>query len=273
MTGPLRRRIPAHPSFRPPHAAGIGPAEDVPQAGPFACDGWLPTGTMTTIRTIPVHAIVDATYPRPPPTPQSEVAKAAGRAIDGAQSRFGHEFRQGRRPTLTAMRAEIERLFDEALEEGAVEIPAPERDRMLLRFGEVLQAFRKSEIFGLPRPKSRVILIDGRVGVYAQPDYWDGVGRFFEMKSYLAIPPPPDVALQLRLFQLAFPRFEAHLVCIDRHQTPVKTTSLVLPPPTEAESRSALRTAFEIGSQAGQPKVLEYMEGPFVRYDLPIGPA
>jgi hypothetical protein len=136
----------------------------------------------------------------------------------------------------------------------------------------VLQAYRLSEIFGLARPRTRVIVIGGTVGVYAQPDYWDGRGRFFEMKSYRAIPPPPDVALQLRLFQLAFPQFEAVLVCIDRHARPVETTSAVIPPLTREETASALRLAFDVGWEFGHEKVLEYMEGPFTHYPLPAAP-
>jgi len=197
---------------------------------------------------------------------------AAGKAIDGALTQFGHEFRQRRRPTATAMRALGERLFDEALEEAAVEIPAPDREKILAQFRGVLQAYRQSEIFGLARPRTRVIVIGGKVGVYAQPDYWDGRGRFFEMKSYRAIPPPPDVALQLRLFQLAFPQFEAVLVCIDRHARPVETTAAVIPPLAREETASALRLAFDLGWEFGQEKVLEYMEGPFTHYPLPAAP-
>jgi len=159
--------------------------------------------------------------------------------------------------------------LDEGLAEAAVAVNAPEREKLLVQFRGVLQAFRQSEIFGLARPRTRVIRIGGRVGVYAQPDYWDGRARFFEMKSYPAIPPRPDIALQLRMFQLAFPKFEAVLLCINRHATPVETTSAVIPPPTAEESASALRLAFDLGLEFGVDKVAEYMEGPFVDYAVP----
>jgi hypothetical protein len=224
---------------------------------------------MTTIRTIPVHEIVERTYPRPAPTDQDEFAKAAGRAIDGALSQFGHEFREKRRPSATAMRTLGESLFDEAIEEAGVDVPAPEREKILTQLRGMLQAYRQSEIFGLARPKTRVIMIAGQVGVYAQPDYWDGRGRFFEMKSFKAIPPPPDVALQLRLFQLAYPRFEAVLICINRHVSPVETVSTVIAPLTQEDIASTLRLAFDVGQKFGEEKVLEYMEGPFTHYALP----
>ena len=224
---------------------------------------------MTTIRTIPVHEIVERTYPRPPPREEDHVAMAVGRAIDGTLAQFGHEVRTGRRPTATAMRARAGELLDEALEEAAVPLDDEARRKILTQVEEVLQAYRRSPIFGLARPKTRVVVIGGEVAVYAQPDYWDGRSRFFEMKSYRAIPPPPDVLLQIRLFQLAYPKFEAVLVCIDRHARPVTTSAAALAPPSPEESAVVLRTAYDLGRQHGQEKVFEYMEGPFVHYPVP----
>ncbi len=222
---------------------------------------------MTTIRTIPAYEVVQRTYPRPP-REEDEVGKAVGRAIDGTLSHFSHEYRQGRRPTGTAMRSFGEALLDEELASAALALSAPGRAALLEQVHGSVQAFRKSPAFGLSRPKSRVILIDDRVGVYAQPDYWDGRGRFYEMKSYRAIPPPPDVQLQLRLFQLAFPRFESVLLCLDRRARPVEMSTLTVPPPTPEEALATLRTAFALGEEHGEPKVLEYVEGPFVPYRL-----
>ena len=194
---------------------------------------------------------------------------AIGKAIDGALSQLGHQIRQGRRPTQAAISSLAASLLDEALDEAAVVLPAPEKDATLRRVQEVVKAYRQSEIAGLPRPRTRVFVVEGRVGVYAQPDYWDGRGRFFEMKSYRAIPPPPDVALQIRLFQLAYPRFEAVLVCLDRHTSPVQASTAIIPSPTPEEATATLRLAYQLGTEFGQEKVLEYVEGPFVHYHLP----
>ncbi|MGP8077127.1 MAG: hypothetical protein ACLQD8_04760 [Thermoplasmata archaeon] len=220
---------------------------------------------MTTIRTIPVHQIVQQLFPRLP-REGDEVAKAIGRAIDGALSQVGHQFRQGRRPTSAAMQSLAASLLDGEIESAGEKLSAEAREKVLTEVRGVLQAYRASEIFGLPRPKTRVILIDGEVGVYAQPDYWDGARRVFEMKSYLAIPPPPDVALQLRLFQLAFPGLDLVLICIDRHSVPVSTRTWPVPPPTSEEAAAALAEAFRLGQELGEAKVLEYIEGPFVPY-------
>ncbi len=226
-----------------------------------------------TIRTLAVHDIVQRVHPRPPPGEQEEVALAIGRAIDAALSRYGHEVRLGRRPTVSAMRILAAELLDQELGEGGVELEGSAREKTLDQVRGVLEAYRRSEIFGLARPKTRVITIDGRVGIYAQPDYWDGSARFFEMKSYLAIPPPPEVELQVRLFQLAFPQLEAVLVCLNRHATPVEHRSTTVPPLSDDQRSSVLRLARDLALQFGQEKVLQYVEGPFVHYTLPAEPA
>ncbi|MFY9716939.1 MAG: hypothetical protein WAK40_03265 [Thermoplasmata archaeon] len=223
---------------------------------------------MSTLRTLPAYEIVRRTYPRPPRDGE-EIAKAIGRAIDGALSQIGHQARVGRRPTVSAMRASAEMLLDEEIEVAGEALTPELRSKTIAEIQGVLQAYRSSPIFGLPRPKSRLIVIGNEVGIYAQPDYWDGAHRFFEMKSYLAIPPPPDVALQLKLFQLAFPGLESILICLDRHAVPVTSHLLTVPPPTTDETAATLRRAYDLGREHGEPKVLEYLEGPFVPYPIP----
>ncbi len=224
---------------------------------------------MTEILTIPAHDVVARVHPRPPPTEADEVAMAVGRVIDEVLAEFGHRIRSGHRWSATAIRAAATDGLDRALEEASGEVPALDRQRQAERIVEVVQAYRTSPLFGLARPKTRMILIGDRVGVYAQPDFWDGRSRIFELKSYRAIPPPPDVALQLRLFQLAYPGFEAHLVCLDRHASPVAVSSAVVPPPTDEDARATLRTAYDLGRQFGVPKVYEYLDTPIVRVPLP----
>jgi hypothetical protein len=224
---------------------------------------------LTRIRTVPAHEIVRRTFPRPPPEERDQVAMAVGKAIDGVLSDLGHQLGQGRRPTQAATGRLAVALLDDALAENAVRLEPVDRAATLAEIEEVVRAYRRSEIAGLARPRTRVFLVGEAVGVYAQPDYWDRRRRFFEMKSYRAIPPPPDVALQLDLFQLAYPGFEAVLVCLDRHRRPVEVTSAVLPALTPARSAAALRLAYDVGSAFGEEKVLEYVEGPVVRYALP----
>jgi hypothetical protein len=221
---------------------------------------------MTTIRTLAAHDVVQTAFPRPPPEEKDEVAMATGSAIDGTVARLGYEAREGRKISATALRTLAGTLFDDRLAEAAVTIPDADRTARLEEVWAVVQAARRSPIYGLGRPRSRLVLIDEQVGVYAQPDFWDGRSKFYEMKSYRAVPPPPDIALQLKLFQLAFTGFAAVLICFDRHATPVETVSATLPPLTKEERAETLRLAWDAGLELGQEKVLEYLDAPTVRY-------
>lgn len=223
---------------------------------------------MTTIRTVAAHEVVRAAYPRPV-TEADEVGMAIGKAIDATLSRYSHDFAQGRRPTRTGMLQMATEIFDEELKDADLQIPAPDRNRHLGAVSEVLQAFRRSELMGLARPRSRLILINQQVGVYAQPDYWDGRERFYEMKSYHASPTPPDVALQVRLFQCAFPGFRAFLAWFDRHAAPVTTSIEEVPPVDPAVRAEVLGLAYRTGIEKGVEKVLEYIDSPLVAYSIP----
>jgi len=220
---------------------------------------------MTTVKTIATHEVVSTAYPRPV-TERDEIGMAVGKAIDEALSHFSHEFGQSRRPTLTAMNRWAAEILDRELADADVQLTPEDRERELVGVAGVLRAFRQSEVMGMSRPKSRMILINGQVGVYAQPDYWDGRDRFFEMKSYLAFPMPPDVRLQLQLFQCAFPGFRAFLACFDRHATPVTSTIELIPPLEPATLEEILKLAYRTGLEKGTPKVLEYVDNPAVRY-------
>jgi hypothetical protein len=222
---------------------------------------------MTEVRTLTTHEIVRLTYPRPV-SEKDELGMAVGKAIDVALSRYSHEFSQGRRPAASAMYKFAISTLDEELNDIDLVLDVGQRQTALNQLSGVLRAFRSSEIFGLPRPRTRMILINDRVGVYAQPDYWDGRGRFYEMKSYRAIPPPPDVDLQLRIFQLAFAGFEARLICFNRHSTPVEVVSDQVPPITTHQTEQILGTAYWLGLESGTDKVLEYIDTPAVRYSL-----
>jgi hypothetical protein len=222
---------------------------------------------MTTVRTIATHDVVSNIYPRPV-TEKDEIGMAAGKAIDEALSRFSYEFSQSRRPTFTAMGRWATELLDSELADADVQLSAGQRDQQLAEIFGVLRAFRNSELMGLTRPRSRMILINEEIGVYAQPDYWDGKDRFYEMKSYQASPVPADVRLQIQLFQCAFPGFRAFLACFDRHATPVTTSIEPVAPLEPATVDEVLKLAFRIGVEKGTPKVLEYVDNPAVRYSI-----
>jgi hypothetical protein len=223
---------------------------------------------MTTIRTVAAHEVVRAAHPRPV-TEADEIGMAVGKAIDATLSRYSYDFAQARRPTRTAMSRMAEEILDEELGDADLQLAPGDRERHLGAISDVLQAFRRSEVMGLSRPRSRMILINGRVGVYAQPDYWDGRERFYEMKSYHASPTPPDVVLQLQLFQLAFPNFRAFLAWFDRHASPVTTTIEEVPSLDADVAQKVLGLAYRTALESGVEKVLEYVDSPLIPYAVP----
>ncbi len=223
---------------------------------------------MTLVKTVAAHEIVQSVYPHPV-SERDEVGMAVGKAIDGAVARYSHEFLEGRRPTATAMRRYASEVLDEELTDSDVRLASEDRTVQLDRIAGVVQAFRRSELMGLRRPRSRLVLIDERAGYYAQPDFWNGRDRFYEMKSYGVPPVPPAVTLQLGLFQLAFPGFDAVLAAFDRHASPVRTSFTPIAPLSSPERERLLRVALRTALEVGHDKVLEYIDSPVVRYRLP----
>jgi hypothetical protein len=223
---------------------------------------------MTVIRTLATHEVVRAAYPRPV-TEADELGMAVGKAIDETLAQFSHEFGQSRHPTATAMNRMAAEVLDRELADADLPLTPEVRSQQLGAISGVIQAFRRSEVMGLSRPRSRLIVINEEVGVYAQPDYWDGRSRFYEMKSYRADPLPPDVRLQLQLFQCAFPGFQGFLACFDRHASPVTASIEPIAPLEPTTQEEVLRLAYRTGREKGTPKVREYMDAPAVRYELP----
>ncbi len=223
---------------------------------------------MTTVRTVAAHQIVADRFPKPP-REEDALAIASGAAVDHAVSQFAYGTRLGRRPSLEGTANEGMRRFDEVLAENPGAADEAGRAEVRRQVEGTLRAYRKSPLVGLPRPPSRIVLIGTRFGYYAQPDFWDGRSRFFEMKSYAAAPTKPDLKLQLSLFQLAFPGLEAILVCFDRRSDPVPMTLASLPSPSPEDERALLGLASEVIGRLGEEKVLEYVRAPAVHYSMP----
>lgn len=193
---------------------------------------------------------------------------AVGRAIDTSLAQFSHRYGAGMRPTATAIRRLAEEVLVEELRDADVAVAESERIAHLDRVAEVIRAFRASELFGLPRPRSRLVLINDDAGYYAQPDFWDARRRIYEMKSYRADPAAPEIALQLDLFQLAFPRFETLLARFDRHAPPVRGDLVPIPVPSRARGEEVLRVAYRCARERGQEKVLGFVDTTVVRYRI-----
>lgn len=221
---------------------------------------------MTMVRTLATHEVVRHLYPREPATEVEEIARATGKAVDHALSQWSHLHRQNLRPTAASISRAARETLEEELRDADVVPTAEQRELALRQITGVLQAFRKSPLFGLSRPRSHLLLIDGDVGVYAQPDFWDPSRCFYEMKTFRAVPPSAEVALQVNLFQLAFPGLVSYLACFDRYRDPVETTIAEVPPLSRERVKELLAQARRIGQEIGQEKVLEYIDLQKVAY-------
>ncbi len=223
-----------------------------------------------TIRVLAAHQVVSDAFPREE-REEDLWGRAAGLAVDSAMSDFAHGVRQGRRPSVARTVEVAMARFDDAVAEAGAEPDATRRAAALEQAEAVLRAYRNSPIVGLPRPRSRLVVVGGEVGMYAQPDFWDGRSRFFEVKSYRATPDRPELALQLRLFQLAFPGFEATLVAFDRFARPVAVLTSSVPPLREDDREPALRRVLDCGRRLGEPKVAHYLTADRIDYPAPAG--
>lgn len=223
-----------------------------------------------TIRTLATHEVVRSLFPRPV-TEIDARAMIAGKVIDTTLARCSHEARIGRRPTATALLASASELYEEEVEVAGLDPDPVDRQRTLDQVQAVLKAFRASPLFGLARPRTRWVLVNGEVGLYAQPDYWDGRSTIYEMKSYRPVPVPPDVACQLRCFQLAYPGFSTVLVGLERRKFPVETSIVPVEPSNEPERGEILRAILRIGRVSGLPKVAAYLGPPAASYQVPEG--
>jgi hypothetical protein len=237
----------------------------ITMAGPLPTPWVTRVRPSTLIRTVASHDVVRLTFPRPV-TERDRIGMAAGKSIDTAVTELSHQYRQGRRPTLASADRLARETFDDEVAAAMLELTPEDRQLQIRQIGGAVRAFRASPLFGLSRPKSRLIVIDERVGIYAQPDYWDGRDRFYEMKSYHSDPVHPDVLLQLQLFQLAFPKFQAVLVEIDRHADPTRAELRPIPPVTDLERDRVLRLARDVALAEGEERVLEFVDNPVVRY-------
>ena len=203
-------------------------------------------------------------YPREP-TERDELGMAVGKAIDEALSRFSHQSAAGGRVGVAQVVRGAQETLGRELEDAHLTLPSGEEERLLATLRELVRLFRQSELFGLRRPRTRLLLIDGVAGVYAQPDFWNGRDRIYELKSYRASPPRPDVQLQLDLFQLAFPGFDELLVSLDRHAVPPTLELVRVPPLGSVRAGELLRTARDLALRDGQEKVVDYIDCPIVR--------
>jgi len=112
---------------------------------------------------------------------------AFGKALDTALSQHNYYQSLTFRPLLReAMRCTM-KVFAEELRKQGVELSRSEKVAYAGRAWRMLSCWRKSKYAELLRPRTHVILLEKNgalYGVFAQPDFWDEVSVFYEVKSY-----------------------------------------------------------------------------------------
>ncbi len=117
-----------------------------------------------------------------------------------------------------------------------------------------INAFKKSELYenSLLRDRTRLIIINGEVGIYAQPDFVDYIHEImYEMKSFSLKPVPEYVRVQVKIFQLAYPDFISKLIAFPRNEGYIKTQTVIVKKQAERTRKSLLKKLYKFTVENG----------------------
>ncbi len=136
-----------------------------------------------------------------------------GSAFDKAMVKMNYYYRRGVDNYLEAAVNYMSLAMKEEAARMGIKLSSEDEGRMIERGGRMLEAFQRTPAFGLLRPKTGLVVIDESIGMYVQPDFYDG-DSIYEVKSFN--PAKTRYAYyQVRLFQLGYPDSEAVLVGFD----------------------------------------------------------
>ncbi len=129
-----------------------------------------------------------------------------------------------------------------------------------------IHAFKTSDIYKnrFMKDRTRLIIINGDVGIYAQPDFVNYDDKiFYEMKSFSVRPVPLYVIKQVRIFQLAYPDFESYLIGIPRDKRYIKIQKILVNRSSEKTKKMLLRSLYEYAIKNGRD--IDYNDAIFKR--------
>jgi len=202
------------------------------------------------------------------------VSLAFGRAFDQATAQFSYYngFTWSRRKLIFKALRHFMYIFDRELRGMGIKIGRDVRDRVASRALKCLNAFTRSDAFGLWRDKTHIILIDDVVGIYAQPDFVDNYREIiYELKTFRPDKVDEYLEKQVRVFQLAYPNYEAVVLgfpwregeYIDIHRVEFK-------PIRRVDAFKLLRDLKDFTLRHGREADLEELlfEYPAIRYTL-----
>ncbi len=166
-----------------------------------------------------------------------------GSIFDKATVKMNYYYKRGVNDFLEAALKYISSTLDDEAAMLGIQLMQNQRNNILSRGRAMLDAFKSTPAFGLLRPKTRLIVIDDLVGIYVQPDFYDGE-NIYEVKTF----DPRGVnyvKYQVRLFQLGYPGSKAILVGFDKATN--KPIILTIDPINEMDKNEILRHALSYG--------------------------
>lgn len=166
-----------------------------------------------------------------------------GSIFDKAMVKMNYYYKRGVNDFLEAALKYISSTLDDEAAMLGIQLMQNQRNNILSRGRAMLDAFKSTPAFGLLRPKTRLIVIDDLVGIYVQPDFYDGE-NIYEVKTF----DPRGVnyvKYQVRLFQLGYPGSKAILIGFDKATN--KPIILTIDPINDMDKNEILRNALSYG--------------------------
>jgi hypothetical protein len=159
------------------------------------------------IKTLPSYSLVNYKYPI---TEDNPIGIAFGYAFDRALLECNYHG-WSVASTLQYFKGEFLRMMNGY----SNSITQEQLQQILQQASMMILAYKQTPIYkqSLLRPKTRVVVINDKIGVYMQPDFYDPCSdTFYEVKSY---PLRKDeymfkrLCYQVKLYQLAYPKSKA----------------------------------------------------------------
>ena len=189
-------------------------------------------------KTFPAYKLALSKYP----VKNNNISRAFGLAFDHALARFTYYASR----TSHAKNLE-DKIFLYFLHEfdNNIQLSHEERTPHLIKAWKMLRAFKTTVIFqrALLRERVRVVFIDDeKIAMYAQPDFVDhGREVIYEVKAHELKDNSLDHAkYQTKLFQLAYPNYEAVIIGFIYDGLKAIPQHIRLPPLTSQETKILL---------------------------------
>jgi hypothetical protein len=196
---------------------------------------------MRSMRTFPAWMLVKNMFEHELNGTQLDIL--FGSVFDKAMVKMNYYYKRGVDDFLEAALKYMSLILDHEAAILGIKLMPDQRDNILSRGKAMLDAFKSTPAFGLLRPKTRLVVIDDLVGVYVQPDFYDGE-TIYEVKTF----DPRGVnyvKYQVKLFQLGYPGSKAILIGFDKATN--KPIILTIDPINDVDKNELMKQALAFG--------------------------